>query len=239
MENAFLNYRKLPNGKRCAVALLIRKRRASTTNLEAAYDSKSSYEVLFIRRAMRPGDHWAGDVAFPGGWRKKDECDLDTMIRESYEEIGIDIRKCFVHLGNVDDIKLMGWKTLIMACGVFMEVSGDYEIQINPSEVADYLWVPIEETVQRKYFVEREYTMPTPYNFKVRFPAVSLRAQGVEVEWGYLWGLTHMVFGDFMKRLGHPEILDERYKLKYSLKRKFISFLISIRGLGKILKSKL
>jgi len=237
MENAFFNHRKLLTGKRCAVALLVRERRAGTTNLEPAHDSKCSYEVLFIKRAMRPGDNWAGDVAFPGGWRKKDECDLDTMIRESKEEIGIDITKYFVHLGNVDDIRLMGWKTVIMACGVFMEVSGDYEIKINRSEVSDYLWVPIKETLLRKNFVERKYTMPSPYKFKINFPAVTLRAQGLV--WGHLWGLTHMVFGDFMKRLGHPEILDERYKLKYTLKRRFVDFLITIRGLGKILKSKL
>ena len=49
-------------------------------------------EVLFIKRAARVGDRWTSHVAFPGG--KRDPEDLDdrsTAIRETSEEIGLDI----------------------------------------------------------------------------------------------------------------------------------------------------
>jgi len=243
MESAFLSFRKLSCVKRCAVALLVRKRRAGDiqatssisdpTKLNVEGGNESPWEVLFIKRAMRPRDTWAGHVAFPGGWGKEGELDLDTMIRESHEELGIDLRKHFVYLGNVDDIQLMGYKTLAMACGVFKEVSGDYKIIVNPSEVSDYLWVPVEETVREESIIEYCYTLPPPFNFNLYFPAISLRKQGSE--WGCLWGLTHMLYGDFTKRIGHRQIQDERLKLKYRFRRKLADFILTIRGARKML----
>lgn len=49
-------------------------------------------EVLFIKRASRKGDRWTGHVALPGG--KRDPEDLDDLaaaIRETSEEIGLDL----------------------------------------------------------------------------------------------------------------------------------------------------
>lgn len=49
-------------------------------------------EVLFIKRATRKGDRWTGHIALPGGKRDpEDEDDLSTAIRETSEEIGLDM----------------------------------------------------------------------------------------------------------------------------------------------------
>lgn len=49
-------------------------------------------EVLFIKRATRPGDRWTGHVALPGGKRDpEDEDDKAVAIREASEEIGWDL----------------------------------------------------------------------------------------------------------------------------------------------------
>ena len=49
-------------------------------------------EVLFIKRSSRQGDKWQGHVALPGGGRDpEDEDDLATAVRETWEEVGIDL----------------------------------------------------------------------------------------------------------------------------------------------------
>lgn len=49
-------------------------------------------EVLFIKRASRAGDRWTSHVALPGGKRDPDDTnDRATAIRETWEEVGLDI----------------------------------------------------------------------------------------------------------------------------------------------------
>jgi len=55
-------------------------------------------EVLFIKRATREGDKWNGHVALPGGRRDpEDEDDLATAVRETIEEVGIDLETLFAN----------------------------------------------------------------------------------------------------------------------------------------------
>ena len=100
--------------KRASVALIVRIRAtipSSTASISESSDPpkiksfndlKSFFgqdwvrygypEVLFIKRASRIGDRWAGHVAFPGGKRElDDEDDRATCVRETMEEIGIDL----------------------------------------------------------------------------------------------------------------------------------------------------
>jgi 8-oxo-dGTP pyrophosphatase MutT (NUDIX family) len=48
--------------------------------------------VIFIKRAARVGDRWTSHVALPGGKRDpEDEDDRAVAIRETVEEIGLDL----------------------------------------------------------------------------------------------------------------------------------------------------
>jgi len=62
-------------------------------------------EILFIKRAGRSGDRWSGHVALPGGKRDaQDTDDLAAAIRETKEEVGLDLTAggCF-HVGNLPE----------------------------------------------------------------------------------------------------------------------------------------
>lgn len=49
-------------------------------------------DLLFIRRAERPGDPWSGDMAFPGGREEPhDPHPRATAVRETFEEVGVDL----------------------------------------------------------------------------------------------------------------------------------------------------
>ena len=54
-------------------------------------DAQGSAQTLIIKRAERPGDHWSGHLALPGGRAQIEDGDLiATAARETYEEVGID-----------------------------------------------------------------------------------------------------------------------------------------------------
>jgi 8-oxo-dGTP pyrophosphatase MutT (NUDIX family) len=66
--------------------------------------SPNSTEVLYIKRSANPHDPWSGNVAFPGGRRDpKDADDLATAVRETREEIGLDLTADYLYLGRLSD----------------------------------------------------------------------------------------------------------------------------------------
>jgi 8-oxo-dGTP pyrophosphatase MutT (NUDIX family) len=68
------------------------------------HDGAEGLEALFIHRAVRAGDTWSGQIAFPGGRREPTDADLGaTAIRETLEEVGVDLSKA-EPLGVLDDL---------------------------------------------------------------------------------------------------------------------------------------
>ena len=68
-------------------------------------------EILFIKRASRNGDRWTSQIAFPGGGREpSDENDQAASIRETREEIGLDLNAdhC-LPIGNLPEQVVTTW----------------------------------------------------------------------------------------------------------------------------------
>jgi 8-oxo-dGTP pyrophosphatase MutT (NUDIX family) len=79
--------------RQAAVALILRQ------HMEAA-------ELLMIKRAVIPGDHWSGNLALPGGrWQSEDTNLLFTAVRETHEEVGINLAVGRQALGRLDTIE--------------------------------------------------------------------------------------------------------------------------------------
>lgn len=101
-------------------------------------------DVLFIRRAEYALDPWSGQVAFPGGRHEPGDPDLlDTALRETLEEIGLDLRGRFELLGQLDDLHSRTVKlpnVFVRPYVVAVENVGRFELS---SEVADAFWVPV------------------------------------------------------------------------------------------------
>jgi 8-oxo-dGTP pyrophosphatase MutT (NUDIX family) len=92
---------QLANAKRSGNAVA----EANPTSLEEFLSQtwEGDPEVLFIKRAGRAGDRWSGHTALPGGKRDpQDADDLAAAIRETKEEVGLDLtgEGCF-HIGNL------------------------------------------------------------------------------------------------------------------------------------------
>ncbi|CAD6567565.1 MAG: hypothetical protein CYPHOPRED_001800 [Cyphobasidiales sp. Tagirdzhanova-0007] len=108
-------------------------------------------EILYIKRASRLNDRWSDQVAFPGGRQEADdENSLYTAMRETWEEVGIDLaeKNDFLEIGPLDDREIttsLGKRLLmVLSPYVFLHTSPDPLVpDIQASEVASAHWVPL------------------------------------------------------------------------------------------------
>ncbi|KAI5787211.1 hypothetical protein EDC01DRAFT_661020 [Geopyxis carbonaria] len=106
-------------------------------------------EVLFIKRAARPGDRWSAHVAFPGGRRDPEDAgDLEAALRETIEEVGLDVQRLGLPCGKLPDrVVRTSWGTvpLMVLCPfVYLLTSPDApSMHLQPTEVASVHWVPL------------------------------------------------------------------------------------------------
>ncbi len=107
-------------------------------------------ELLFIKRAGRAGDRWSGHIALPGGKRDaEDEDDLAAAIRETREEIGLDLETAdCLHAGNLPErLVTTSWgrDVLMVLCPyIFLLTSKSTPpLQPQPTEVASIHWVSL------------------------------------------------------------------------------------------------
>lgn len=101
---------------------------------------EDEYHILFTKRTDTLRDH-KGQISFPGG--RCEECDaspLETALRESCEEIGLDPDVVQI-LGSLDDRPTMHTNYLITPFTGLIPWPAD--LCIDPVEVAEIITVPI------------------------------------------------------------------------------------------------
>ncbi|KAJ2503138.1 hypothetical protein GGH96_000581 [Coemansia sp. RSA 1972] len=115
--------------------------------------SSARAQILFIQRAQHERDPWSGNIGFPGGKHEPcDESDQDTAERETREELGLDLREGFVHLGQLDDVAvyLLGKGTrMAVSPHVYLQTQEQTrELQVS-DEVASAHWIDLSCVLQR------------------------------------------------------------------------------------------
>ncbi|WOO80370.1 putative protein [Vanrija pseudolonga] len=113
-------------------------------------------ELLFIRRApsatpTSSGNYrWSSHIAFPGGRQEPaDESALYTALRETWEEIGVDLAESdYVQVGRLDEREIttsLGKRLLmILSPFVFLQTSPISPTpELQASEVSTVHWIPL------------------------------------------------------------------------------------------------
>jgi 8-oxo-dGTP pyrophosphatase MutT (NUDIX family) len=166
---------------RAAVALILR-------------DGAAGLELLFIRRAEHPQDPWSGQMAFPGGRAEPGDADLrETAMRETHEEIGLDLHRAAEHLGALDEVRAMArMRPMELSILPFVfRLAAPFEPALS-SEVTSVHWLPLAAVLGAELRSTMEYLHE---GTALRFPCV-------RIEDLVIWGLTYRMLGALGERLG-------------------------------------
>ena len=169
---------------RAAVALILR-------------EGPSGLELLFIRRAEHPQDPWSGQMAFPGGRAEPGEEDLKaTAVRETAEEIGVDLESAAQCLGILDEVRAMARMrpvSLTILPFVF-RLRGEIAPVLS-DEVRSLHWIPLDELLAAERRSVMDYVQE---GATMQFPC--LRVEDVVI-----WGLTYRMLLGLEERIPPPD----------------------------------
>lgn len=151
-------------------------------------------DLLFIKRALNPQDHWSGHLAFPGGKQDaKDPSLLAACLREVHEEIGV-ILKPESLIGSLDDLQARKRGHLLefyIRPFVFF-LPEKPSLKLDSREVEKTIWVPLDYLTDEKNRAD--------YVFELE--GQEMRLPGIQFSDGnILWGLTYAMIENFFMKL--------------------------------------
>jgi 8-oxo-dGTP pyrophosphatase MutT (NUDIX family) len=165
---------------KAAVALVFRERPAGL-------------ELLFIHRAEHPQDPWSGQMAFPGGRAEDGDRDLElTAIRETAEEIGLDLARDARRLGSLDETRAMSrMRALDLTITPFVFRLEREAEPVLSAEVDGVHWIPLDDLLGSRFRELMDY----PYQgYGLKFPCFRVRGRTI-------WGLTYRMFANLQTLL--------------------------------------
>ena len=151
-------------------------------------EGSQGLETLFIRRAVRAGDPWSGQVALPGGRRDPADPDLlATAIRETREETGVELSGA-ERLGVLDDLFPRTPTLPPVVVRPFVFGLATRPALIPSQEVERAFWLPLARFSESG--VRRDVVL-TVGGSERAFPAYLF---GDEV----IWGMTERILTPFL-----------------------------------------
>lgn len=158
---------------------------------DGAHDGALNPELLFIKRADVEGDPWSGHIAFPGGRHDDtDESLLETAVRETREEIAVDLLQHASIIGQLDDLAPRSPMLPRIIIRPYVAVV-HHAVEIIPSdEVAGHFWVPLATLRDPASSVEHE----------LEHDGVRMRFPGYRVGPHIAWGLTERIVRQLLQQ---------------------------------------
>jgi len=139
------------------------------------YPKQDGLTIILNKRTDRV-EHHKGEISFPGGGRDPEDVSiLDTALRETQEEMGIDPDDIEI-IVQLDQVSTRSGFSITPFVGV---IPPDYDFKVSKIEIAEVLEVPIESLIDTENRVEDD------------------RVWGNEVsnkQYSYIYG-THIIWG--------------------------------------------
>lgn len=159
-------------------------------------DSPAGPDVLLIERARHDKDPWSGHMAFPGGrLDPEDPALITTAVRETQEEVGLDLSARGQVLGQLDDLHAVGrgirLPLVIRPYVFYLREPGP----LTPNdEVESTVWIPVS-------------FLSDPANvgsFDYPFQGQAMAFPCYDFDRYRVWGLTFRMIQSLFEALGAP-----------------------------------
>jgi 8-oxo-dGTP pyrophosphatase MutT (NUDIX family) len=156
-------------GVRAAVAVVLR-------------EGDAGVEVLLIKRAEREGDPWSGHMAFPGGRHQSaDKSLLDTAVRETLEEVGLNLATHGRAIARLPDVMPYSRMPHAITVTAFVfNLERPAALTLN-EEVAEAIWTPLDPILANE----------PKTRFRFQRDGVDLDLPSLEIDGRVVWGLTY------------------------------------------------
>ncbi|MCD4789045.1 MAG: CoA pyrophosphatase [Bacteroidales bacterium] len=150
------------------------------------FPENKSVKTILILRQQYEGVH-SGQVSFPGGRKEKDDKSLiETALRESEEEVGINADKVMV-IGNLTEIYIPPSNFLVLPVVGYMLIKPNFKA--DKSEVAKILEVDLSSLFDKNIIKKKEFD---GRGYKIKAPYYDIQEQIV-------WGATAMILSELLE----------------------------------------
>lgn len=149
-------------------------------------------------------------MALPGGRRDPRDVDLEaTMVRETREEVGLDLVQHGRVLGALDDLAPRNPALPPIVVRPFVAVLESPAPVVPNDEVAAWYWVPLAQLASPSAAVEHTIAvtdgpggqLPTAFAHDAPADAVRMRFPAFQFEGEVIWGLTERVIRQLLTLL--------------------------------------
>ncbi len=142
-------------------------------------------QICLIRRPGTMKNH-AGQIAFPGGKREKEDKDLvHTALREAYEEIGVPGESVGV-IGELSNVYVQVSAFLIKP--VLGWLNEKPAVKIDSAEVDEVIFISLGDLADHGNRCERMMETRTGI----------ISAPGYEIDGSFIWGATAMMLAELI-----------------------------------------
>lgn len=150
-------------------------------------------EVLLIRRAEHDRDPWSGHMAFPGGRFDPGDADLlHTAIRETREEVGLDLSEHATLLGPLEPLPAIARGRRVGITIAPFVFALERHVELSPNhEVEETLWADLGRLASGDIASIVRY----------RLDEEVLELPAWDVDGRIVWGLTYRMLQTLLDRI--------------------------------------
>ena len=155
-----------------------------------ALDLRRDPRVLLMRRVRHPHDPWSGQVSLPGGGREPDDADLvATALRETREEVGVDLARDATLLGPlIPRLARARGRIVPMDVSPFVFALDREVAPTSSDEAEEAFWLPLDRAVLGE--------LDDVHRYEIGGGVRELPAWRFEER--VVWGMTYGILRDFL-----------------------------------------